>query len=49
MEVTRQTTQKHAQTKSAQTSEKSLFFKFLNVAGPIAGFIAALSPLPLYF
>ncbi len=49
MEVTRQTTQKHAQTKGAQTPEKSLFFKILNVAGPIAGFIAALSPLPLYF
>lgn len=45
MEVTRQTTQ----TKGAQTPEKSLFFKILDVAGPIAGFIAALSPLPLYF
>ncbi len=49
MEVTRQTTQKGTQTKGAQTSEKSLFFKILSIVGPIAGFTAALSPLPYYF
>ncbi len=49
MEVTRQTTQTSTQTKGAQTSEKSLFLKILNIAGPIAGFTAALSPLPYYF
>ncbi|NMG22751.1 DUF192 domain-containing protein [Brasilonema bromeliae] len=49
MEVTRPTTQRGIQAKQAQTSPKSLFFKILNVVGPIAGFIAALSPLPLYF
>lgn len=45
MEFTRQTNQ----TKRSQTPEKSLFFKILNLAGPIAGFTAALSPLALYF
>lgn len=45
MEFTRQTNQ----TKRSQTPEKSLFFKILNFAGPIAGFTAALSPLALYF
>ncbi len=49
MEVTRQTTQKGTQTKGAQNLEKSLFFNILKVVGPIAGFTAALSPLPLYF
>lgn len=49
MEVTRQTTQKEPQTQQTQTSEKSLFLKILKVIGPIAGFTAALSPLPLYF
>ncbi|WP_313885050.1 DUF192 domain-containing protein [Scytonema hofmannii] len=45
MEFTKQTNQ----TKRSQTPEKSLFFKILNFAGPIAGFTAALSPLALYF
>jgi uncharacterized membrane protein (UPF0127 family) len=49
MEVTRQTNQTSTQTKGTQTSEKSLFFNILKVVGPIAGFTAALSPLPLYF
>ncbi len=49
MEVTRQNTQKETQTQQAKTPEKSLFFKILNIVGPIAGFTAALSPLPLYF
>ncbi|MCC5604277.1 DUF192 domain-containing protein, partial [Nostoc sp. CHAB 5714] len=49
MEVTRQTAQTNIQTKQAQNPEKSLFFKILNIVGPIAGFTAALSPLPLYF
>ncbi|QLE46175.1 DUF192 domain-containing protein (plasmid) [Nostoc sp. C052] len=49
MEVTRQTAQTNIQTKQAQNPEKSRFFKILNIVGPIAGFTAALSPLPLYF
>jgi uncharacterized protein len=49
MEVTRQTAQTNIQTKQAQNPEKSLFYKFIKFVGPIAGFTAALSPLPLYF
>ncbi|ALF56535.1 hypothetical protein ACX27_24310 [Nostoc piscinale CENA21] len=52
MEVTRQTAQTNIQTKQSQNSEKSLFYKFIKFikfVGPIAGFTAALSPLPLYF
>ncbi|RAM50031.1 MAG: DUF192 domain-containing protein [Hapalosiphonaceae cyanobacterium JJU2] len=49
MEVTRQTAQSNTSIKQVQTPEKSLFFKILSIVGPIAGFTAALSPLPLYF
>ncbi|MDF5728138.1 MAG: DUF192 domain-containing protein [Rhizonema sp. PD38] len=49
MEVTRQTTQKSVQKEGAQNLEQSLFFNILKVLGPIAGFTATLSPLPLYF